>query len=257
VLFSNLGLAPTSNHFITGAAWTISIEFSFYLVFPFLSRFSREHGLLFLLRLIALVLLVKLAAFAVTEKSTHMLYSTLIGRFDQFLWGMLAALFWHRYQLRIASTSAAKHLSRVLLCLVALAIWFALSWQAREASFFLPQAKQVAWLWWGSVEAILWAAFMVCYVGARLPLPAWLDRWLCLGGTWSYSLYLWHALVIFLVSHYLGVWMPYADPLFNAGVNLLILFPIALSIAALSYYTIEKPFLGLRRAYLDRDDARG
>ena len=62
VLFSNIGKPPTSEHFITGAAWTISVEFTFYLVFPFLARFVRAEGVGYLLRLIALMALVKLAA---------------------------------------------------------------------------------------------------------------------------------------------------------------------------------------------------
>ena len=36
LFFSNLGSAPTSNSFVTGSAWTISIEFTFYFLFPFL-----------------------------------------------------------------------------------------------------------------------------------------------------------------------------------------------------------------------------
>ena len=244
VLVSNLGLAPTSNHFITGAAWTISIEFGFYLVFPFLSRFSREQGPMYLLRWIGLLLIVKFAAFAVSEKATHMFYSTLIGRFDQFLWGMIAALLWNRYQVRI------RGFARLLLPLAAFGIWSALAWQAREASFFLSQTRQFAWLWWGSLEAILWSLLMICYLGARLPWPSWLDRALCQGGRWSYSLYLWHCMVIFLIGHYAGYWMPFKDSLANAALNMALCFPLSLAIAALSYHTIEKPFLGLRAPYL-------
>lgn len=75
VFFSNLGQAPTSGSFITGAAWTISVEFTFYLVFPFLARFVRAEGAAYLLRLIALMALVKLAAWGgVRTVHTHVLF---------------------------------------------------------------------------------------------------------------------------------------------------------------------------------------
>jgi len=244
LLFSNLGLAPTSNHFITGAAWTISIEFSFYLIFPWLSRFSREQGIGFLLRLLLLIWVVKLASFAATEKSTHMLYSTLIGRFDQFIWGMLAALIWHQHR------SLIEQVGRWLLPVAMLAIWAAVAWQANHASFFLSQPKQWAWLWWGSAEAILWALVMVCYVGARLPWSERLDRLLASAGQWSYSLYLWHATVIFLVGEYVGYVAFSSYSIINALLNMLFIFPFALLLAALSFHTIEKPFLSLRKRYL-------
>ena len=64
VLFSNIGKPPTSEHFITGAAWTISVEFTFYLVFPFLARFVRAEGAAYLLRLLLLMAVVKWAAWA-------------------------------------------------------------------------------------------------------------------------------------------------------------------------------------------------
>ncbi|WP_020586241.1 acyltransferase family protein [Desulfobacter curvatus] len=51
IFFSNLGTAPTSSTFITGAAWTISLEFTFYMVFPFLAKFTRNQGPGYLIRL--------------------------------------------------------------------------------------------------------------------------------------------------------------------------------------------------------------
>src|SRR5690606_21204083 len=125
VFFSNLGQAPTSGSFITGAAWTISVEFTFYLVFPFLARFVRAEGAGYLLRLIALMALVKLAAYGVTERATHMFYSTLVGRFDQFLWGMLAAVVWPERRAWLEGHGRAPLVLAVLL------VWAATTWQAR------------------------------------------------------------------------------------------------------------------------------
>ncbi|MGC8720031.1 MAG: acyltransferase family protein [Thermodesulforhabdaceae bacterium] len=91
LFFSNIGKPPTSNYFITGAAWTISVEFTFYLIFPFIARFTLEQGARYLIKFILLVLIFRTAAYFVIERSTHMIYSTLLGRTDQFLIGMLAA----------------------------------------------------------------------------------------------------------------------------------------------------------------------
>ena len=61
---SNLGLAPTSGTVITGAAWTISLEFLFYMVFPFLARFTIERGLAYLGGWLVLMAFFKVAALA-------------------------------------------------------------------------------------------------------------------------------------------------------------------------------------------------
>lgn len=244
LFFSNLGQAPTSNSFITGAAWTISVEFTFYLVLPFLVRFSREQGPGFLWRLLLLMALVKLGAYAVTARSTHMLYSTLVGRFDQFLWGMLAAMIWHRHGNWLKSR--ARHGWLVMVVLV----WAATAWQAHVASFFLPQPKQVFWLFWGSLEAMLWSGLILLYVAAEVRWPAWAMKAMRQGGAWSYSLYLWHGLVIFVLGHYGLQWLPFDHVPLNFAFSVLWMLPVSLAVAALSYHTIELPFLRLRRTYL-------
>ena len=243
VFFSNLGQAPTSGSFITGAAWTISVEFTFYLVFPFLARFVRAEGAGYLLRLIGLMALVKLAAYGVSEKSTHMLYSTLVGRFDQFLWGMLAAVLWSQHRAWLE-----RH-GRVLLALAVALVWAATSWQARYASYFSTDPRQAAWVVWGTVEALMWSALVLGYINARIAWPAVLARALRHGGEWSYSFYLWHGLLLFATHHYLGVWTPFESLPLNALANFAVLLPLALALAGLSYTTIERPFLRLRGTY--------
>lgn len=243
VFFSNIGLAPTSNSFITGAAWTISVEFTFYLVFPFLARFAREEGVGYLLRLIGLMVLVKLAAYGVSQRPTHMFYSTLVGRFDQFLWGMVAAMVWQQRRLWIE-----RH-GRWLLPLALLLAWGAAAWLARYASHFKPEPRQAAWVVWGTVEALVWAGVVLAYLGARVAWPRPLARLLELGGTWSYSFYLWHGLLLYVAHRHLGVWTPTDSVALNALANFVLLLPPALALAGLSYATIERPFLRLRGVY--------
>ena len=244
VLFSNIGKPPTSEHFITGAAWTISVEFTFYLVFPFLARFVRAEGAVYLLRLLALMALVKLAAWGVAERATLMFYSTLVGRFDQFLWGMLAALLWQRH------ADVLRRHGRWLLALALALLWLATAVQARFASYFLPEPRQAFWVFWGTAEALVWAGVVLAYLGAGIAWPQWLARWLERGGAWSYSLYLWHALVLFTLHRAVGGWMPFASVAANALLHFALALPLCLGVAWLSFITIEQPFLRLRGRYV-------
>ncbi|MBP6599806.1 MAG: acyltransferase [Giesbergeria sp.] len=244
VFFSNIGKPPTSEHFITGAAWTISVEFTFYLVFPFLARFVRAEGAVYLLRLLVLMALVKLAAWGVAERATLVFYSTLVGRFDQFLWGMLAALCWQRY------ASVLQRHGRWLLVLALALLWLASTVQARYASYFSPEPRQAFWVFWGTAEALVWAGVVLAYLGAGIAWPRPLARWLERGGAWSYSLYLWHGLVLFVLHRAVGGWMPLGSVAANAVLHFALVLPLSLAVAWLSFITIEQPFLRLRGRYV-------
>jgi peptidoglycan/LPS O-acetylase OafA/YrhL len=64
-------------------------------------------------------------------------------------------------------------------------------------------------------------------------------------GAWSYGLYLWHIAVIMEFQHTF-------DGIGNHAARLAVLFvvvlPVTLALAALTYYLVEVPFLKLRRA---------
>ena len=168
LVFSNLGDAPTSKQFMTGAAWTISVEFTFYLVFPFVARFALAQGPGYLFRLIGLLLLLKAGAWLASERPTHMIYSTLLGRLDQFLIGMLAAQLAAQFRLRV--------LHGVWVVGAAALMWALLELQMRRASYFLPQPRQAFWLVWPTVEAMGWAAVISTYVNWRGTAWNWLGR---------------------------------------------------------------------------------
>lgn len=241
LVVTNLGDAPTSWHFATGPAWSISVEFTFYLVFPFLAAAALKRGPIFLVQFIALMLVIKLAAYHATENSRHMLYSTLVGRFDQFLVGMLAAMAYARYLPLI------QRWGRPLLVLAALVVLVGAGIQARWLSYLAPEARQPLGVVWGTIEAGYWALFVLAYLGARLPWPRRVGGALARGGEWSFSFYMWHALIIFTVHQTLG-------PIGGNGavglvLNGVLVLSATLAFAWLSYSLIERPFLDMRSRY--------
>lgn len=248
LLFSNIGDPPTSWHFVTGPAWSISVEFTFYLVFPFLAAFALARGMGYLTRIVVLMLVVKSAAYVATENSTLMLYSTLIGRFDQFVVGMLSAMIYARHR------TALERRGRLLLAASVVLVLVAVGCQSHYASFFSPDRKQAFWIVWGTIEAALWAAVVVCYLAASFELPGWIDAALRKGGEWSFSIYMWHALVIYILHEALGPIGGISGP--ALALNGLLALAAVLAFAWLSFTVIEHPFLEMRVRYRGGDHSR-
>lgn len=244
IFITNLGDAPTSWHFATGSAWSISIEFYFYFLFPFIAAFTQQRGARYIFQLIAILIVIKIAAYLAVENSRHMFYSTLIGRLDQFLIGMLAALFFRRHQ-----DFLHRH-SRICLAGVSILVILLAAFQSRYVSFLSPEPKQPLGIIWGSVEATVWSLLVVSYVSARLKWTSWIRRWLVAGGTWSYSFYMLHTMVIFSFHEAFGR-IGGTGP---AGllVDAVLVLGATTVLSALSYETIEKPFLEMRRRYSDK-----
>ena len=157
---------------------------------------------------------------------------------------MLAALLWQRH------ADVLRRHGRWLLVLALALLWLATAVQARFASYFLPELRQVFWVFWGTAEALVWAGVVLAYLGAGIAWPQWLARWLERGGAWSYSLYLWHALVLFTLHRAVGSWMPFASVAVNALLHFALALPLCLGVAWLSFLTIEQPFLRLRGRYV-------
>ena len=247
LLVPNIGKPPTSNFFITGTAWTIGVEFSFYLVFPFLCRFFLQSGWRYLLGLLVVLALFKLAAYFVVKNPTHFYYSTLVGRFDQFLVGMGAARLYAVHGPRMARWAWP-------LLLISMGATYAALWcLARHASFMSPEGHQPLWIGWSAIEALCWAAVIVSYLllpAFRGRMATWLDRVGRQGGSISFSFYLLHASVLFVLLHTVGVLMP--TPWFpvNYAVNFALAFGLCWGISTISFQCIERPFLQLRRQYV-------
>ncbi|MYM30255.1 acyltransferase family protein [Duganella sp. CY15W] len=239
---ANLGDSPTSRNLITGAAWCIPLEFMFYLLFPWLSRFAMERGMRYLLQLLAMLLIFKLMAYRESVHSSLMYFSTFVGRFDQFVMGMLAAMLYQRHQLWLQRWAGWLLLPALLLAAGASAL------QAHVAPYNVaPHAP--FWISWSMMESLVWAGVILSWVSWQGRLPGWLERGLAHGGKISFSFYLLHMGVIqmlaqkFGLPHWTGIaWL-------DAGLVLVTVYGLVWAVATLSYHTIEEPFLRLRGSY--------
>ena len=245
LMFTNVGAPPTSSTILTGAAWTISVEFTFYMVFPFLARFAKEKGPSYLMQAILIMLVIRIATYAVADHPTTIFYWTLVGRFDQFLVGMLAA------QLSFRLVPGPR-MAQIILCIGAIAVFCLVGLQARYASFNVPPngPKQMFWIVWGPIEATAWALCVIGYSRAEIRLPGLLSGWLQRGGELSYSFYLMHLIVITMLLNYVGPLVTGWSPLMLLLINGIVAMGLTWLLSSLTFRVIEQPFLSMRRRYV-------
>lgn len=242
LMASNLGLSPTSDTVITGAAWTISLEFTFYLMFPFIARFAMERGLPYLAGLVLLMLFFKVAAYTVNDKSTLMFFSTFVGRFDQFLVGMAAALLMVRWR------DTLRRLAPVLAPLALLLAVANSALQAGQAPF-LPDGRSAFWIVWPTLESAVWSLVILSWVSLDKRLPQLFERVIVHGGKISFSFYLLHMAVLHVMVQYVGLVQPTGNAYADAAFMVAAVYGACWAIATLSYRVIEQPFLRMRRSY--------
>jgi peptidoglycan/LPS O-acetylase OafA/YrhL len=239
---TNLGHAPTSGTPVTGAAWTISLEFLFYLVFPFLARFALERGKRYLLQLLALMAFFKLAAYTVNDNSTLMYFCTFVGRFDQFLIGMLAAMLYQQQQQRLQ-----RHAPWLLLLAAVLIVWETAS--MHRLAPFGATPRSAFWIFWSMAESAGWAAVILAWVAFQPRLPQAVERMMCHGGQVSFSFYLLHMGLLHLLAQRVGLLHPTGNGWVDAAIMIALSYGATWALATLSYNSIEEPFLRMRRRY--------
>jgi peptidoglycan/LPS O-acetylase OafA/YrhL len=242
IFATNLGHAPTSGTVITGAAWTISLEFLFYLVFPFLAINTLERGARYLLQLLLLMVFFKLAAYTVNDNSTLMYFCTFVGRFDQFLIGMLAALLYARH-----AAGWQRHAPWLIVLAAALVICDTAA--MHHIAPFGATPKSAFWIGWSLLESTGWALFILAWVAFRPRLPGVLDRVLNHGGKISFSFYLLHMGVVHMLAQRVGTIHPTGRGWLDVVIMFALCYGATWALASLSYRAIEEPFLRMRGRY--------
>lgn len=224
----------------TSMLWTIAIEWQYYLLFPLLLPVLKTGWLRQLAGMLAVLLVVRTGAVLLGANARDLGYLTILGRLDQFLVGMCAAwLFRNRPLSRRAGAALAA--AALAAMLVALAAFNAVG------GWPVAPAWKIAW---PTVEAVLWAAFVVGYVDAANAATGLWSRLLARIGEVSYSIYLVHFVVIWSLLHSGVRFAPSGHAVADALLaTLLLALPLTLAIASLTYRYVERPFLRLRGRY--------
>ncbi|MDP2293086.1 MAG: acyltransferase [Actinomycetota bacterium] len=222
--------------------WTISVEFSLYLLFPFLVRFLQREGVRYLVGLLLLTNVLRLLSAATNRAAIRDLsYWTIVGRIDQFVLGMIAAWLIKRGMLRLAGTQA------VLLALAAFAgVCCALWWFNANGSFY---GNAVWKAQWPLVEGALWALFVAGYVLASRGWTGRVKHWLTLPGIVSYSAYLLHFVLVSVVAD--RMWNVLDGSVANAALlTVVVILPATFALSTLCYLVVERPFMQMRVRYV-------
>jgi peptidoglycan/LPS O-acetylase OafA/YrhL len=254
LLLNTPSLALTDKAGLSATLWTIACEFQFYLVAPFLFTFVARDGLRrFLLPAMVFLFGLKLLVMAPFTQDATALWSipyfSIVGRMNQFLFGIGLAALWPR----LDALPAARRVrlgwgllggGAVAACLLAFAV--------------NRGGGQYAWHHWRyahqDFEGLIWAVFIAGYVLAD-PLVRLhsLRRGAVSLGLISFSLYILHWPILGLALRAfpsIGVALPDHRLGMLAFATILILPPV-LVMAGLSYWCVERPFLQARSRYVE------
>jgi len=223
--------------------WTISVEFAFYLIFPFLIRFLQQSGPQALLGLIVMMNLLRLLSAGVNREAVRdVAYWTIIGRIDQFLVGMLIGWVIVRRAPKWSPKTAWG-----LVALSLLAVGVALNVFNRNGSWYSTALWKTMW---PTAEAVVWGAFIISYIVASRSITGRWARWLALPGIVSYSAYLLHYAVVTALRGREPIEIAGHSSLSALANTMLFIVPATLALATLTYLMVERPFMQLRRRYL-------
>ena len=224
----------------TGVAWSLAIEAQLYLMFPFIHAALRRGDVATLAKIVGLTYLLRFAGIAYGVSLVNLTYWTTLGHIEQFLAGALAAWLVRKYP-------PARWVG-----------WLTPAWVFGISAILFGYHVLGGFTieaWWRvffpTVEALMWSGLVVCWLEAARALPALVSKAIGFVGEISYSVYLLHYPVVFImVSRHSYFKLAGATTLSILLSATVIYLPLVLLGSWLTYTLIEKPFLDLRRRYV-------
>ncbi|MDY8109217.1 acyltransferase [Fulvimarina sp. 2208YS6-2-32] len=232
-----------------GGAWSITVEAHFYLLIPILIPIIR-HRIWTILPLIIVMIALRYGLWERNGSIQYAAYFSIIGRLDQFLFGMWAAYWGSR-------AFPKRHVGWQLLFVFVLfnLLW----WQFDRLGGFYGNggypSSSAIWIVLTTIEGLFFAPMIYMVENLNLSKRNRFIRWTAPIGRWSYSIYLLHFFFVFAMATAID---RSVFNLENNGAVLLVglvCFAATAAISALSYRLIERPFLQFRLSYLSERSA--
>jgi peptidoglycan/LPS O-acetylase OafA/YrhL len=223
--------------------WSIVVEFQFYVVFPFVILFIHKAGIRYLFMAIAIFAAFRWFQFSKTGSVQLFAYSTIFGRIDQFLVGILAGIIFLRCRDWSCKAAPVLLAGSVVALIGYMYIYDSIGgFMGIEGS----PSRSALWIFQQTIEACLYAGIILGWTALSLNLPGPIDRLFAGLGNISYSIYWSHITIILAVRANLALFAPDTP----VWLSLLLCLVVIGLFSWLTYHAIERPFLRLRLPYL-------
>lgn len=226
---------------LPNGGWSITVEFHFYVILPFLLFLVNrwKYSLLFIL---PLTIAARTLLYLELGQIQILSYWTIIGHIDQFVLGILG------YQFR--SYVSGKH----FLVLFSLFLFACFYWYFDSLGGFhqfpsYPSPSSI-WIFIPAIEGWAYALLIAWYDNSFIHSMGIASRFIALIGRYSYSIYLLHFFFVFQMSKAINA---YVIKLSNTYLAILFSVPCFLLMVPIGYFSyrfIETPFLKLRKKYI-------
>ena len=225
---------------LPAGAWSITVEAHFYLLLPAILLLLRRH-----LGWVALILGAALGLRALIWFATGQVfepaYLTLVGRIDQFVFGIVF--------FRCRHLLAGRHLLLLIAVLCFAGCYERLDWLRGYYQSHCCLAADPIWIVLPTADGLFCGMLIAWYDGLELAARG-LSRLIAHIGEYSYSIYLLHFFVVFKMAAFIDDHIVRLANLYVALFASVVAFLLIVPFAAVSYHLIERPALRLRRRYL-------
>ena len=229
---------------LPNGGWSITTECHFYLLLPLLLSMQRKTPLALLLVVVAAMTL-RTWIFQQEGQTKFLAYFTLVGRIDQFVFGMLA--------FRFRALLAHRH---VLAGTVMAAFTFFIWYYEWCGGFTRYAYSEEIWVVFPTVEAIAYSVIIAWYDNSFSPRTTGVSAWLGRIGEYSYSIYLLHFFFYPYAAMAVQHWIMKLSNLYVASAWSLVFFLLMVPVAHLTYRFVESPFFKYRRRYVGTEQER-
>lgn len=224
---------------LRGVLWSLPVEATFYIFLPFLILLATRVRSITAVFLTLVVLTILFRLFIINTpliQNKGMFLFSFFGRMDQFSLGVLAAYFC------IKRPPSARHGTWLMIATLVGTMLF-INFIGKRGDMY--ESRDSIYFFYQTVVGLL-AALLIYSAASPSQVAKFIfgNRIMIFTGTISYSIYLWHTVILDLFCT-----LPIYQQM-QAGNRLyltsLATFPIIFLISFFSYLFVERPFLGIR-----------
>ncbi len=226
---------------LPNGGWSIAVEIQFYLLLPMLLWMFRNSKFLPLTIVAAAVLLRSYLHYRYGEVQ-RLAYWTILGRIDQFVFGMVA--------FHSRSLVCNRHAPISIGVLVFLLFYWLFDYLGGFYNYPSYPSPKGLWIFLPTIEAIAYACIIAWYDNSFHRSNSAVSRFIGRMGEYSYSIYLLHFFFVFAAAKFVHEEIMDISNFYLACLWSTAFFLLMMPIAYLSFRFIEAPFLKLRRPYI-------